>query len=268
MVKKIVVLTDLHIMAEARTILGIGPTPRLAAAIDHIHKTSADADLVVITGDLTNFGDAPSYALLRQLLAKLRIPIRLLIGNHDIRENFQAEFPEAVRDQHGFVQFAENLGDWCLIGLDSANQPQLGGTRQEAGWLCDKRLQFLDRALDEAAQQRVIVFLHHPPFTSGFPAMDAIKLMNADALLDRLAGHGNVQVVVTGHIHRTMSATIRGIPQAMFKSTAHQMPLDFVSDDSSIACVEPPAYGILLLTDEGVVVHTEDYLWPSVMGPV
>ena len=26
------------------------------------------------------------------------------------------------------------------------------------------------------------------------------------------------------------------------------------------------AYGILLLTEEGVVVHTEDYLWPQVTG--
>jgi 3',5'-cyclic-AMP phosphodiesterase len=75
-----------------------------------------------------------------------------------------------------------------------------------------------------------------------------------------------VQLTVSGHIHQTMSAVINGVPQSLFKSTAHEMPPDFVPPDSSIACIEPPAYGILLLTDEGVVVHTEDYLWPQVTG--
>lgn len=253
-------------MPEGRQIIGIDPTARLDAAIAHIKITSADADLVVFTGDLTNYGDAQSYVTLRQSLKSLDIPYKLLIGNHDIRENFQSEFPDVDKDANGFVQFVEDIADWRLVGLDSLNSPQIEGTRRGSGRLCEKRLQFLDDALTGAGHRRVIVFLHHPPFTSGFPGMDAIKLMDAERFLDKLKHHGNVQLVVSGHIHRTMSANIGGVMQALFKSTAHEMPLDFVSSDSSIAVVEPPAYGILLLTHEGVVVHTEDYLWPSVSG--
>jgi 3',5'-cyclic-AMP phosphodiesterase len=268
MLEKIIVLTDIHIMPDGGTIIGIDPTARLDAAIDHIKSTSPDADFLVFTGDLTNYGDTASYATFRKALARLDIPYQLLIGNHDNRENFQAEFPQSARDKYGFVQFAQDIGDWRLIGLDSLNSPRLGETRKGAGHLCDQRLEFLEEALIGAGSRRVIVFLHHPPFTSNFAGMDAIKLINAETFISMLKRHENVQLVVSGHIHRTMSANINGIPQALFKSTVHQMPLDFDSQDSSIACVEPPAYGILLLTGEGVVVHTEDYMWPHVDGKI
>ncbi len=264
--KKIVVLTDIHLKPEGETIIGIDPAERLKAAVTHINQTSGDADLLIVTGDLTHHGDPQSYARVREILAGLAVPYRLLIGNHDLRENFVAEFPEVARDENGFVQFSERAGDWQLIGLDSLNGPPYTYPERHAGLLCSKRLQFLDRSLGEAGGRRAVIFLHHPPFVSGFPGMDDIRLSNAAEFLDLVRRHGNVQLVVSGHIHRTMSANIGGVPQALFKSTSHQMPLDFVSRDSSIAVIEPPAYGILLLTDEGVVVHTEDYLWPAVSG--
>ena len=264
--KKIIVLTDIHIVHPGQTILGIDPTARLDAAIDQIHKTSSDADMVIITGDLTDQGHPDCYERLKASLSRLKLPHRLLIGNHDSRANFQAAFPDAPKDANGFVQFFEDIDDWRLICLDSVNQPRIEGTRHGSGQICEKRYEFLENALSGANDRRVIIFLHHPPFISGFPGMDAIRLMEAEKFISVLKGHGNVQLVVSGHIHRTMSAVINGVPQALFKSTAHEMPLDFVSPNSSIACIEPPAYGILLLTDEGVVVHTEDYLWPPVTG--
>jgi 3',5'-cyclic-AMP phosphodiesterase len=125
---------------------------------------------------------------------------------------------------------------------------------------------FLERALDGAEERRVIVFLHHTPFVTGFPGMDDIMLEKAGDFFALLKKRGNVDLVVSGHIHRTISANIGGISQAVFKSTAHQAPFDFVSRSSSIASIEPPAYGLLLLEDHGVVVHTEDYMWPQDSG--
>ena len=107
------------------------------------------------------------------------------------------------------------------------------------------------------------MFLHHTPFVTGFPGMDDIMLEKADEFFALLKKRGNVDLVVSGHIHRTISANIGGILQAVFKSTAHQTPFDFVSKSSSIASIEPPAYGLLLLEDHNVVVHTEDYMWPQ-----
>jgi 3',5'-cyclic-AMP phosphodiesterase len=262
--KKIIVLTDVHILSGGGTIIGIDPAERLRTAVAHINMTSADADLLVITGDLTHWGDPGSYTLLKQLLAPLKMPVRLLIGNHDLRENFLAAFPDNPKDLNGFVQFVEDIGDWRLIGLDSSTSMQALHPDRDTGRLCEKRMAFLERALDK--DRKTIVFLHHTPFVTSFPGMDDIMLEKADAFFDVLKQRGNVQLVVSGHIHRTICANVGGILNAVFKSTAHQAPLDFVSKSSSIAVVEPPAYGILLLDESGVVVHSEDYMWPENSG--
>lgn len=264
--KKVVVLTDLHIMAGGKTIIGIDPVARLRAAIADIGRQCSDADLLVVTGDLTHWGDVEAYSVLKELLSPLAIPCRLLIGNHDLRANFQKVFPEVAADSDGFVQFVDDLGGWRLIGLDSSTSVPAVNPDRDTGRLCGKRMAFLERALDGAGDRRVVVFLHHTPFVTGFPGMDDIMLEQAEDFFALLKKRANVDLVVSGHIHRTISANIGGILQAVFKSTAHQAPLDFVSKSSSIASIEPPAYGLLLLGDNGVVVHTEDYLWPEGSG--
>ncbi len=253
-------------MAGGKTIIGIDPVERLRAAVADINRTCSDADLLIVTGDLTHWGDLDAYGLLKELLEPLALPVRLLIGNHDLRKNFQQIFADAERDADGFVQFVEDIGGWRLIGLDSSTSLQAIDPDRDNGRLCAKRMAFLERALDGAEERRVVVFLHHTPFVTGFPGMDDIMLEKAAEFFALLKKRGNVDLVVSGHIHRTISANIGGILQAVFKSTAHQAPFDFVSKSSAIASIEPPAYGLLLLEDYGVVVHTEDYMWPQDSG--
>jgi hypothetical protein len=44
----------------------------------------------------------------------------------------------------------------------------------------------------------------------------------------------------------------------MFKSTCHQAPLDLIRPDSTLSIAEPAAYGLLLLSEGGVIAHNED----------
>ena len=105
----------------------------------------------------------------------------------------------------------------------------------------------------------MIVFMHHPPHAIGFPGMDRIALRNGDEFYRLIVGYGNVRHVVAGHVHRTVSGSFRGIPFSIFKSPVHQQPMDLLSCDTSLSVGEPAAYGILLLTSDGVIAHTEDY---------
>jgi 3',5'-cyclic-AMP phosphodiesterase len=264
--KKIITLTDIHIMPDDQRLIGIDPKERLALAVDHINRTQSDADLVIITGDLTHFGDAQSYETLRSILATLIIPVKILVGNHDIRENFVSAFPENETDSNGFVQFATELGGYKLIGLDTMNAPRLPDTRHGAGYLGAERLAFLAGALANQPEVPAILFMHHPAFKVGFPGMDAIPLMDPEPFYDVIKDH-DVRLIIFGHVHRSFSVSWRGIQAVGYRSLVDQMPFDLVTVDSSLAVAEPPSYGVILLGEDTVVAHSVEFLTePGIPG--
>ena len=67
---KIIHITDLHLMPRGETLWGLDPFARLDAALTDIAAHHADADLCVITGDLTEKGDVAAYEMLKQRLAR------------------------------------------------------------------------------------------------------------------------------------------------------------------------------------------------------
>ncbi len=266
--KKIVTLTDIHITPGNQLLIGIDPKERLALAVDHINRTQSDADLLIITGDLTHYGDAESYVMLRSILAGLTIPVKILVGNHDNRENFVKAFPEAETDKNGFVQFVTHLGGYKLIGLDSMNSPRIEGTRNGAGYLGAARLEFLAEALAHQRDVPSLLFMHHPAFKVGFPGMDAIPLMDPDAFHEIIKDH-DVRMIIFGHIHRSISVSWRGINATGYRSLVDQMPFDLVTVDSSLATDEPPSYGVLLLDGDTVLAHSVEFLTePALPGAV
>ncbi len=264
--KKIITLTDIHITPGNQLLIGIDPKERLALAIDHINRTQADADLLIITGDLSHYGDAESYVSLRTILSALTIPAKILVGNHDNRENFLKVFPDAETDPNGYVQFAARLGEYKLIGLDSMNSPRIEGTRHGAGYLGAARLQFLADALANEPEVPSILFMHHPAFKVGFPGMDAIPLMDPDAFHDVIKNH-DVRMIIFGHIHRSISVSWRGINATGYRSLVDQMPFDLVTEDSSLAVAEPPSYGVILLEADTVLAHSVEFMTePGIPG--
>ena len=85
---------------------GLDPGARLERCIGEINDRHEDAEFCVITGDLVHDGDDDGYRELSRLLEKLRVPTRLLLGNHDHREGFVHALADAPRDSQGFVQSA------------------------------------------------------------------------------------------------------------------------------------------------------------------
>lgn len=256
---KLILLTDLHMVPEGHAIIGLDPYRRLEAGIDHINRYHADADRVVITGDLAHYGDEASYRRLKGLLDRLAPPLSITIGNHDQRPVFQSVFPEAACDANGFVQSVVDLSDCRLVILDSVALATYGDPHDHAGRLCPSRLAWLEDALAGAGGRPVLLFLHHPPHETGFSGMDAIRLADEAAFYAVVERHSAVRHIFAGHVHRTISGSHRGIAFSVFKSTVHQQPMPFDTPDTSLSVDEPAAYGIALVTREGVLVHTEDY---------
>ena len=253
---KILVVTDLHMLEVGGTIIGLDPFARLRRVLDKAAADHPDAARVILLGDLTHHGKPEQYARLRECLGDLPWPVSITIGNHDRRDPFVAAFPKVARDENGYVQEVIDLPGWRLVLLDSNDEP--GSDPHHSGILCADRMAWLDRALATAGDRQVVVLVHHTPMITFFNGMDRIWLRNAAEFLALLKRYGNVQQVIAGHIHRTISGVFDGVPVTVFKSPCHQMPMDMANETTSVSVDEPGAFGMLLLHDRGVTVHSED----------
>ncbi|MCR8725428.1 metallophosphoesterase [Frigidibacter sp. ROC022] len=256
--RKLLVMTDLHIRAEGQRIIGLDPGARLAEALAHALARHGDAEALVLCGDLTHAGEPAEYQRLRAVLADCPLPVIPMLGNHDNRDAFRTVFPEAPATPEGHVQDVRDIGETWLITLDTLIGPPFGWTH--LGRLGPERLAWLDSALAGARDRQVLVCAHHPPMPTGLPAMDSILLEDGAALVDRLLAHDAPAHLILGHLHRTVSGTMRGLPFTVLKGTCHQGPLELVSDDSTLSVDEPGAYGVVLLGPGQVIVHSEDVL--------
>lgn len=252
---KILVFTDLHIVPEGQTIIGIDPSARLAAGLAHAARLHPDADLMVITGDLTHYGDAASYRRLKAHLDGFPVPVLMTIGNHDDRQVFRSVFNEAIDDGNGFVATVHDLDDARIVLLDT--KADEAGAHD--GLLCPARIAWLDDKIASAGGKPVLIFMHHPPHATGFAGMDAIRLRNEEAFWSVVGAYPQVRHIFAGHVHRTISGSHRGVPFSIFKSPAHQQPMPFAETDTSNSVDEPGAYGIVLVTAHGLLVHSDDF---------
>ena len=252
---KLIHITDTHLVKPGETLFGLDPRARLDAAIADINASHADADLAVITGDLTHWGHREAFENLKDSLAALSIPVKLILGNHDHRGIFKEIFPDAVLDENGFVQEVIDTSAGRLVLLDT----NLEGTH--AGWYCAERLAWLDKQLEGSGDLPLFLFMHHPPCKLHLEPMDQIGLIQADAFRDVVEPHAHkIRHIFFGHIHRPVAGSWLDIPMSTIRSTNHQVWLDFTARETIPGSSEPPAYAIALIDEDSVVVHIHDYL--------
>lgn len=254
--RKVLFISDLHICAAGETIIGLDPAARLKSVLVAAMAAHGDAAALILLGDLTHHGRIAEYQMLARLLAGVHVPIVPMMGNHDRRDAFLQVFPDAMQMPEGFIQTVRDIGQHRVITLDSLDGPPFVDG-QHSGRLCAQRSAFLQDALDSRDGRHALVCIHHPPFDTGIVGMDQIKLAEGNAFLDQLAAAGNLHLIC-GHIHRTMSGNSRGVGWSMFKSPCHQGVLEFDKPNAHLSSNEPGAYGIALLADDGVIIHSED----------
>ena len=252
---KLIHITDTHFVRPDEMLLGLNPKERLDTAITDINRHHGDADLAVITGDLTHWGHREAFESLKDSLSALSIPVKLILGNHDERTVFKDVFPGAVLDENGFVQEVVDTPAGRMLLLDT----NLEGTH--AGWYCNDRLAWLDGQLDTSGDLPLFLFMHHPPCKLHLEPMDQIGLVQSDAFRDVVEPHAHkVRHIFFGHIHRPVAGSWLDIPMSTIRSTNHQVWLDFSARDTIPGSSEPPAYAIAIIDDDSVVVHMHDYL--------
>ena len=251
-------ISDLHVMIEGNLAYGIVDTgPMVEKAIAHIKSLSPDA--VVISGDLVHEVKIDEYERLKEMLSVLEMPVFLMTGNHDSRDFIRQVFANYdYLPAQGFLHYTVEDYPVRLIMLDTN---VLGEGR---GALDSARLQWLDSQLAAQPDRPTLIFMHHPPFSTGIKMMDGLGRTGADELAEIVRKYDCVERVGCGHLHRPIQKRWAGTLAYTVPSPVHQVSLDLVSDsDYSSFVMEPPAYQLHLWREgegresAGLVSHVQ-----------
>lgn len=190
----VVQLSDLHLGVSGNA----GRAERAVAG-----ARALGADLVLVTGDLTEHGTPQEYAHAADLLAGLDAwPVP---GNHDDRAAMGAAFGPVSDRVH-------RVGGATVVLLDSLVPGAAHGSLSAAG---------LDLLADAARDPApLLVALHHPPVPVGHPFMDGIRLAEPALFETLLAARADPTLVVCGHVHRPIMTTVGGHPLVVAPSVA------------------------------------------------
>ena len=187
-------LSDIHFGAE-----------NAAAVAGALEVLKAQAfDLVVVTGDLTRFGEAAEFRAAAAWLAAIPRPKLVTPGNHDApylawAERLVAPFRRYER-LIGPAQVQTHLGDGlAAYGLNTARgaQPRLNWSK---GQISRRQVRAaIDWFDGEAAGGARIVACHHPLAEMIGGPMTA-RVWNGEAAA-RAFAEARVDLVLSGHIH-------------------------------------------------------------------
>lgn len=225
----------------------------LADAIEHLNGQDPRPDLVLITGDLVEEGDAAEYAALRYLLARLERPYLLIPGNHDRREAFRCAFsnlsylPRGTGPTHYVVEEHPVR----IVALDTTVPGQHHGEIDAPG------LEWLTETLERDRKRPTIIIMHHPPFACGIPYLDKYRCLAPERLESVIRRFANIERVLCGHVHRPIQAHWAGTIVCACPSTATQIALRLRPDAAPASYGEPPAYLLHWWhPDNGMITHT------------
>ncbi len=230
-------ISDLHIKRPGALAYGkVDTAAALAACVDELNRFSPRPDLVVISGDLADTPTADEYEHLKGLLAPLQIRFAAIPGNHDSRALMRTALPDLGYAETSGLNSVCAIGDLDIVLIDSS----VPGTNY--GTLDPTTLAWLDATLTASTWRPALLFLHHPPFTTGIAHMDVQNLRNADALAAVLRKHPRTRLIAAGHVHRATLAQFAGIPATICPAPNHAVALDLEEQLPPSMKIEPPAF--------------------------
>ena len=256
---KIIHFSDIHI--HNQLVLGQDSIGRFQKALNHLSKNHLDSDLFVISGDLTHHGKIQSYKKLKEMIDSVKLPKhlfpKLIIGNHDNREIFKSYFTEVPLDENGFVQYEQDFNEKRFIFMDT----NLEKTHQ--GHYCEKRMVWLEKKLNLASieKKNVYLFMHHNPVALVEEESDYLGIQEKKELKKLLSKYCNlIKHIFFGHQHLTVSGNLLGISFSAPRSISHPLVTNYDKKYRLGTANTEPNYNIILIKNDSLIVHTEDFL--------
>lgn len=239
-------LTDLHLNPEFEAHGQPDTSVNLRNAIEMIRGLEPPPKFVVISGDLTDTGSEAEFALVKELLSEIPVPILLTVGNCDVKQDlYQTILPDlhVLNDAYNYSQIFEDVH---IILLDSTIPKKISGELKE------DQLDWLSETLEQSPDIPKVVIMHHPPTHVGLPILSSVCLQNPEALVSRLENK-NVIAIFCGHVHHNQMRFFGDVP--CFVGSGLHTHFD-ITNQNGLRALNNPSFNLCHVEDKKIVVQT------------
>ena len=212
---KAAAIGDLHVTEDS-----VAPYRRM------FEEISEQADVLLLCGDLTNFGKISEAEILAEDIRHCTIPVLGVLGNHDY-ECGQPEEVARILHEAGMIVLDEQAHEIDGVGFAGVKGFIGGFGRGELAPFGEPEIKaFVDIANNEARKlenglrslrtEKAVAVLHYSPIVGtlvGEP-IEIFQYLGSQRLADAIDRFDNISFVVHGHAHHGTyeGKTLRGTP--------------------------------------------------------
>jgi Icc-related predicted phosphoesterase len=212
---KIAAIGDLHVTEES-----VAPYRRLFA------EAAEEADVLVLAGDLTNFGKTREAEILAEDIRHCAIPVIGVLGNHDYECGQPEEVARILHDAGmtildeqavvvdgvGFAGVKGFIGGFGRGELAPFGEPEIKAFVD----IANNEARKLENGLRSLRTEKIVAVLHYSPIAetlAGEP-IEIFQYLGSARLADAIDRFENISFVVHGHAHHGSyeGRTMRGTP--------------------------------------------------------
>jgi Icc-related predicted phosphoesterase len=201
-------------------------TPQSYAKLkDQFEPVRNEADVLVLAGDLTNYGQPDEMEPLLNVLVRLRLPTVVVLGNHDYESGKEEELRRMLsnggikvldgsgyeRDGIGFAGTKGFVGGFGRGVLTAFGEREI----KEFVRASVEEAMKLERGMSQLRTQKRVIVVHYSPIaeTVQGEAPEIFPFMGTSRLAEVIDRHG-ADLVLHGHAHhgKLQGRTVGGVP--------------------------------------------------------
>lgn len=174
--QKFAILSDIHVTP------GNANEAQLVKAVDEIN--ASDADVCLMTGDLTNEGSDEQLRNVKSILDKITKPFYIIPGNHE--STWSQSACKTFNDLWGQDRFVFEMGDLLVIGMNCGPFMKMGD-----GHIKQEDLIWLDKTLAERVKPgtKVLSINHYPILDDLDNYQDYVDILKKYPVITHQCGH-------------------------------------------------------------------------------
>jgi uncharacterized protein len=192
---------------------------------DQFERVRDEADVLVLAGDLTNYGQPEEMEPLLNVLVRLRLPTVVVLGNHDYESGKEEELRRMLigagmkvldgsgyeRDGIGFAGTKGFVGGFGRGVLTAFGEREI---KEFVKASVDEAMK-LERGMSQLRAQKRVIVLHYSPIveTVQGEAPEIFPFLGTSRLAEVIDRHG-ADLVLHGHAHhgKPDGRTVGGVP--------------------------------------------------------